>query len=130
MLRLNDKNTLANHYAYGSLFENLIINEIIKTQTHLGKRPSVYYWRESNGTEIDCIIENGNNKITALEIKAGETFNNSYVKNLNKFPNNNAGITVNKMILYAGDTSVNLSNIRVVSWKEFPMVLDELNHLT
>ncbi len=126
LLRLTDTNTLMNHYAYGSLFENLIINEIIKTQAHLGKRPSVYYWRESNGAEIDCIIENGNNQITALEIKASATFSNHFAKNLSKFTDKNEGISVKKIILYAGDTPVNLSNIQVTTWNEFPNFVKKL----
>ncbi len=125
-LRLTNQNTLMNHYAYGSLFENLVINEIIKTQTHLGKRPSVYYWRESNGVEIDCIIENSLNQITALEIKAGETFSKSFAKNLYNFQNGTQNQKVNKIVLYAGDTSAIISDIRVVTWKEFPNILEEL----
>lgn len=24
---------------------------------HTGQRPSVYYWRDHNGIEVDCIVE-------------------------------------------------------------------------
>jgi predicted AAA+ superfamily ATPase len=54
------------HYLYGALFENLVISEIIKSQIHAGRRPDVYYWRDSNGIEIDCIIEKGNKEFTGI----------------------------------------------------------------
>jgi len=126
LLRITDKHTLMNHFAYGALFENLVITEIIKTITHSGKRPSIYYWRENNGTEIDCIIDRGDNKLIALEIKAGETFDNSFIKNLKKIPNKNENIDIEKIILYAGDSSVNLSSIRVVGWKDFSKITNDL----
>jgi len=44
--------------------------------------PSVYYWRESNGVEIDCIIERSYNDTIAFEIKSGQTFNKDYLRNL------------------------------------------------
>ena len=88
LLRITDPTMLSSHYLYGALFENLVITEIIKSQVHRGKRPSVYYWRESNGVEIDCIIERGGNTIDALEIKAGQTFSADYLRNLRHFPGN------------------------------------------
>lgn len=26
-------------------------------QHHAGQRPSVYYWRDHNGIEVDCVVE-------------------------------------------------------------------------
>lgn len=85
LLRLTNPDMLHTHYLYGSLFENLVISEIIKYHLHNGKRAPVYFWRESNGVEIDCIIDKGNNEIIALEIKAGETFSTDYQRNIRLF---------------------------------------------
>ncbi len=126
LLGISDKNVLRNHYAYGSLFENLIISEILKAQIHSGKRPSVFYWRESNGTEIDCIIDNGNNQITALEIKAGETFSQSFANNLLKFNVESSFDKVRKIILYSGKDETRISKIRVASWNNFGKLLKQI----
>ncbi|HLN52517.1 MAG TPA: ATP-binding protein [Lentimicrobium sp.] len=103
------------HYLYGALFENLVIGEIIKSFVHSGNRPSVYYWRESNGVEIDCLIEN-NNRLIALEIKAGQTFNTDYLKNLNKFP---ADDNITKALIYAGTEKTSLAGINIFNWIDF-----------
>ena len=125
LLRLTSSDMIRTHYLYGSLFENLVIGEIVKSYYHSGKRPPVYYWRESNGTEIDCIIEKGNNEITALEIKGGETFNKDYLKNLKNFSGNNDKI--NKKLIYAGELSSNISEVQLVGWKDFPEFLNAMN---
>lgn len=119
LLRLSKPEDINTHYLYGSLFENLILGEIIKCQVHSGKRPTVYYWRESNGVEIDCIIEKGSDDIIALEIKAGQTFNSDYIKNLRLFKSDLTKVNVNRMLIYAGQTKSNINDIKVLTWQDF-----------
>jgi len=57
LLNIKSPDMLRTHYLYGSLFENFVINEVIKMQEHAGQKPTVYYWRDNNGVEIDCIVE-------------------------------------------------------------------------
>lgn len=123
LLKISNAEMIRSHYAYGSLFENLVISEIIKSYYHRGMHPSVYYWRESNGTEIDCIIEKENNKILALEIKGGETYNPDYIKNLIKLPKSEKGIEIEKIVIYKGDKTIGITDSKILSWNEFPAFL-------
>ena len=118
LLRITNTETLRTHYAFGSLFENLVISDLIKHQSHRGMRPSHYYWRDSNGVEVDSIIDLGNNEVLALEIKAGETFNPDYLKNLRKLKSSKE-LKIKKALLYLGDTSSEISDISIVSWKDY-----------
>ncbi len=113
LLKIQDPDMIKTHYMYGSLYENLIISEILKSFHHNGKIPHIYYWRESNGTEIDCLIEKGAQKMIALEIKAGKTFNKDYLKNLKKFPPESKDLE--KSVIYAGDQSSKISGINLIS---------------
>lgn len=119
LLRIGNPKLLPVHYLYGSLFENLVISEIIKCQVHNGKRPSVFYWRESNGVEIDCIIEKESGESVALEIKAGQTFNKDFLKNLKLFPTRDQNDKIEKVILYTGRDASVISEVRVVTWEQF-----------
>jgi predicted AAA+ superfamily ATPase len=116
LLRITNWDGVRNHYLYGVLFENLVISEIKKYYYHQGKQPPVYYWRESNGSEIDCIIETGGNSISAIEIKAGATFNKDFVKTLNRFHSKDENTIVNKHLMYGGDISSTISGVQVHSW--------------
>jgi len=124
LLRLTSPEMVNTHYLYGALFENLVISEIIKCQNHSGKKHSVYYWRESNGIEIDCIIEKENNHIIALEIKGGQTFTKDYMKNLRNFQSNDDSIQ--KKIIYRGDENTTISDVQLISWNKFDIFLNEL----
>jgi len=119
LLRLNDPTVLRMHYLYGALFENLVISEIIKCQAHSGRRASVYYWRESNGVEIDCIVESSHGETIALEIKGGQTYNADYIRNLNLFPADDGKGKVRKMVIYTGLNKSTIRDIEVITWEEF-----------
>jgi uncharacterized protein len=124
LLRMTNPEMVSTHYLYGALFENLVIAEIIKYQHHAGLRPSIYYWRESNGLEIDCIIEKGNNEILAIEIKGGQTFNTDFLKNLNKIKDLN--LVIHRKLVYSGSQSMTISDVQLIPWIDFESQLKEI----
>lgn len=52
----------------GEFFETWVVSEIYKSYINNGKRPPLYFYRDSNKKEIDLIIEK-NNTIYPIEIK-------------------------------------------------------------
>lgn len=124
LLKIQNSEMIKTHYLYGALYENLIISEIIKQHHHAGKIPSVYYWRESNGTEIDCIIKSSAQKIIALEIKAGETFNKDFLKNFKNLPSNNDHIE--KTLIYTGDNSTTIQDVKLIGHSDFKQFLTQI----
>ncbi len=65
----------------GSIFENFIISEVIKTDAHNSLKNTFYFFRDKMGKEVDLIIDKGLEAIP-VEIKAGHTFNEEFTKNL------------------------------------------------
>ncbi|HAF30861.1 MAG TPA: AAA family ATPase [Bacteroidales bacterium] len=126
LLKIQNSEMIRTHYLYGALYENLIISEIVKQHHHAGKMPSVYYWRESNGTEIDCIIELSSQKIIALEIKAGETFNKDYLKNFKNLPSINDNIE--KTLIYTGNNSTSTLDVKLIGHGNFKQFLTQITN--
>jgi len=56
----------------GPIMETAVLSEIVKTLTHRGIDPQVYFWRTSTGTEVDILIEAGG-KIVPVEVKLSAT---------------------------------------------------------
>jgi uncharacterized protein len=67
----SDKHVLYGPMA-GALFENFVIQELIKWYFHRGKTPRLYYMRTHNNLEIDLIIEQ-NMRLYPVEIKLSKT---------------------------------------------------------
>ncbi len=76
LLGIRDEDQVALHYLKGALFENLVINEFIKASIHRGEQHQAYFWQDSQGKEIDCLLVDGDMTIP-IEIKAGKTMDNS-----------------------------------------------------
>ena len=56
----------------GAIMETAVLSEIVKTLTHRGMDPQVYFWRTSAGTEVDFVIETGG-KLVPVEVKLSAT---------------------------------------------------------
>ena len=65
----------------GALFENFVINEMLKNRYNAGKKNNLYYFRDSNGNEVDVIIDNGK-ELLAVEIKSAKTIATDFLKGL------------------------------------------------
>ncbi len=69
----------------GSLFENFVIQEIVKYYINQGKTPPMYYYRTNNGLEVDLIIEKKLGRIIPCEIKLSKTPNKGMISGITRF---------------------------------------------
>lgn len=124
LLNIRNADMVKTHYLYGSLYENFIVSEIVKLQHHDGKTPNVYYWRDNNGVEIDCIVETEKGQQIAIEIKGGATLNSDYMKSLKLFPNKSPEVL--KYIVYTGVDSLKFSDIEIVGLNDLSSSLKQI----
>lgn len=68
----------------GALYENLVILEVLKGRLNAGLSPSLFYYRDTNGNEVDLIIKAGR-KLVPVEIKSAATFTEEFLKGLVRF---------------------------------------------
>ncbi len=122
LLGIKEKEQLPLHFAYGSLFENFIINEFIKHTLNKGEIPEYYFWRDKAGREIDLIAEK-NNFLIAFEIKAGKTFNSDFLKNLIFWNKISGNTPENTNIIYGGDRSFDIDRGKIISWSNLEQIL-------
>jgi hypothetical protein len=67
----------------GQLFENLVVLECLKSQANQGKLNTLYFYRDSNGNEVDLLIPSGR-QLIAIEAKFSATYNPALLKALKK----------------------------------------------
>lgn len=115
LLKITSAEQLADHYLRGGLFESLIISEIIKNRYNRGRELNAYFWRDSQGHEIDCVLEEAH-KLIPLEIKAGYTISSDYFKELQYWNALSGSSPKNNYVVYAGDENQQRAQGNVVSW--------------
>lgn len=116
LLNLRTVDELNRHFAKGALFENLILNEVMKNQLNRDLPAKNYFWNASGSYEIDLVMEVGG-RIIAGEIKSGRTINSNFFNGLSYFQNA-AGInTDDSYLIYGGDEVQKRSIAQVINWR-------------
>jgi predicted AAA+ superfamily ATPase len=72
---------LNTHALRGSIFEGMVVTELVKKRTNAGLPINLFYWRDKTGHEIDIVIDHAG-KLIPIEIKSGKTVHNEFFKNL------------------------------------------------
>ena len=88
LTRQSSSEVLLNDSMNGTILENYVINEIIKTYQNECNDPLAYYYRDTNGNEIDlCIIYD--NQIHPIEIKKTSNPDSKMIKSFHLLDNLN-----------------------------------------
>lgn len=115
LLGIENPDQLSSHPLRGGVFENLAVLEFVKGRINVAKQRNIYFYRENAGREVDIVQEEGNS-LDIYEVKSSQTFNKSFLRNL-EYLKGLLGDEVRKMqVIYDGDTIPPLlSNIRDIS---------------
>ena len=98
----------------GNLFENMVIVEALKARYNAGKDAGLYFFRDSNGLEID-LLQSANRKLYPMEIKAARTYNSAFAVNIKKFERLNDK-TAGGSVIYSGDNVQKIGNIQLLNF--------------
>lgn len=115
LLEIKQASQVSNHYLRGGLFENMVINEFLKRGFNEGDRPSFTFWRDSNGNEVDLLINKGDH-IDAVEIKSGQTYSADFFKNLKYWGNLSGEDKDHRQVVYGGSQHRSTSEGELIPW--------------
>lgn len=115
LLDIDSPEILSRDKMRGHLFENMVIMDCLKHEYNAGKNGGLYFYRDSNGNEVDLLIKRGN-RYDCCEIKSASTFHPDFIKGLNGFEKAFPELTGEKKVVYAGQ---NLPSFRDVSIRNY-----------
>ncbi len=124
LMGISSPTQLAVHPLRGLLFENLIVVEIMKYFLNRGPRRNLFFYRDSNGNEVDLIIPLAHEYVP-IEIKAAATANMDFFKGLNRFSNAVIGAR-DPILVYDGSDSRVQQGVRIVNLQGLVALLAEL----
>ncbi|MBI2270456.1 MAG: ATP-binding protein [Bacteroidetes bacterium] len=115
LLGIDAPTQLTSHWAKGGLFENFVINELIKERMNKGLKPQLYFWRDNTGNEVDLLIQE-KGKIKAVEIKSSKTYNPQFFKGLGYYAKLSGIKKANCFLVYSGENELKTSNGQLLNW--------------
>jgi len=116
LLDIESPRQLARDKMRGNIFENFVVMEAVKHRMNQGKEGGVFFYRDSNGNEVDILIKE-EGEITALEVKSSMTYNKEFEAVLKKLPEWIKTPVRRKAVVYSGDFENNAGDIEIINYK-------------
>jgi predicted AAA+ superfamily ATPase len=125
LLGIESEQQLITHYLRGGLFESCILSEMQKYYFNRGYQPRIYFWRDKQGHEVDCLIEKATTLIP-IEIKAGKTASSSYFDELRYLNKIVPSEPYNNVVIYAGDEDQQRTIGLLLGWRLLSKLFDKI----
>ena len=114
----------------GNIFENFVVIEALKTRLNLGLEPNLYFFRNSNGLEIDLILQE-QNKLKLFEIKSGKSLNDEFCRNMNnfsvKYNEDIVSDSTKGTVIYSGETYESYKDFGFYNFSNIPQLFESKN---
>ena len=114
----------------GNIFENFVVIEALKTRLNLGLEPNLYFFRNSNGVEIDLILQE-QNKLKLFEIKSGKSLNDEFCRNMKnfsaKYNEDIASDSTKGTVIYSGETYESYKDFGFYNFSNIPQLFESKN---
>jgi len=117
LLGIREAGQLVTHPLRGHIFETLIVSELKKYYFNRGKVGPLYFWRDSNGNEVDIIVDTGS-ALMPIEIKSGQTVNRDFFTGLERWMRLAGEQASSPALIYGGTDSYTHRGIDVIAWNE------------
>jgi predicted AAA+ superfamily ATPase len=93
----------------GAIMETAVLSEIIKTMTHRGIEPQVYFWRTTAGTEVDIVVADGT-RLVPIEVKLSATPRPGMASAVKTFQNDFGDKALAGYVVHPGDLLIPLGS--------------------
>lgn len=103
------------HPLRGALFENLVVLEVLKSLRNQGLRDPMYFFRDSNGLEIDLLLDHAEG-LQLVEIKASQTVSTPLFKNLRTVSTLLGDRVKSQHLIYGGSERQDRTGVEVLPY--------------
>lgn len=93
----------------GPIIETAVLSEIVKTLTHRGVDPQIYFWRTSAGTEVDIVVD-VSGKLVPIEVKLSATPRPAMASSIRTFRADFSDRTLPGYVVHPGDIRLPLGS--------------------
>lgn len=121
LLGINEPEQITQFYKRGSLFENMVIVELLKNRLNADHRPEFFFWQDAHKVEVD-LVELSGLQTHLYEMKYSYTPSADFFKGIQAFraaapPERQTG---GNWVVYAGDEPQYRTIATVAGWQMLP----------
>ena len=122
LLDIDSPSVVSRDPLIGNIFENLVILEILKNRLNRGLSQNIYFFRDSNGFEVDLIYKKAA-LLIPVEIKSSSTFHSAFSKGIKKF----LTLTNKKtrgFVIYSGEFLPSSDQYEVINYTDITKIFE------
>lgn len=118
LLGVHAPDQLARHPQRGAVFESWVVSELVKQETHRGRAPRMWFYRDERRLEVDIVLER-DGALWLIEAKSGRTVADDFFDSLRALRGafKRKHTDVRAVLVYGGDEDQVRSGIEVRSWR-------------
>jgi hypothetical protein len=116
LLGLTEPGQVLNYYQRGSLFENMVIGEMLKNRFNLKAPVNFYFWQDSNGVEVDLLMEEAG-KTNLFEMKFSQTPGPDFFKGILAFRKLIPHLMGDSAVIYGGEENQYRTAANILEWQ-------------
>ncbi|MBP9076652.1 MAG: ATP-binding protein [Haliscomenobacter sp.] len=121
LLNLRSTEDVNRHFAKGALFENFVINEVLKNHLNRNLYPGHYFWHAAGSHEIDLLLHKGG-RLLPVEIKSSRTIASHFFDSLHYFQSLSGAASEDSFLIYGGEERQQRSIATVLSWRDLGVI--------
>jgi predicted AAA+ superfamily ATPase len=106
----------------GHLFENLVVNELMKARFNQGLDPRLYFYQITGQNEVDLIYQRGH-ELIPIEIKSSRIFNSSLISGIKSFIRIVPDRCVNPHLIYSSDEEMKVGDVQLLNYRHAARVV-------
>lgn len=95
---------------FGHLFETFVVNEVLKQASWLDESLRFGHFRTTRGDEVDLVVENEENEVVAVEVKAGSTYRRDDLRGLTLLRDRVGARFTAGVLVYTGDRAARVGD--------------------
>ena len=99
----------------GSLFENLVVANVLKKNHHQYLLQDYWFWRDSNGYEVDLLTKKGGG-LNIFKIKSTQTILPKLFRGMDRFSEISQGKVKERTLIYGGEEEQNRTQYQIRTW--------------
>ena len=126
LLEVGSPQELSRHPQRGAVFENWVLTEILKDWHHRGGDPPVFFWRDTDGHEVDFVLQRAGH-LHPVEVKAGRTVQPDFFQGIRYLGQQDESVAAG-LVVYGGDNRQTRSSMAAVPWRKLTAALDGIRN--
>lgn len=116
LLNIETEEQLAVHPLRGEIFENMVINNVLKNFMNKGKTPQLFFYRDRSQHEVDLVVQTALG-YKAYEIKSSSTFSKNYFDGITYLKSLLKERLSGSAVLYTGSDEVNAQENGIFNYR-------------